>query len=100
MNGGDHHGYHNWEKATGAVRVRETTRAALLSIRRIGARGAKKRLADMAEQTEVKRRENGGVFPHGNRRRARGKADCLGVWCVRPSRTGSGAAKSEEGATP
>jgi DNA-binding transcriptional regulator YiaG len=38
---------YGWEKATGALRMRATTRAAILAIREIGAREARKRLEEM-----------------------------------------------------
>ena len=44
---------YNWEKKTGALRLRETTRAALFAIRHIGAKEAKRRLAEKAAVGKV-----------------------------------------------
>ena len=45
---------HMWEKRNGPIRVRHTTRAAILSIRTLGAREAKARLAGMANTKKTR----------------------------------------------
>jgi DNA-binding transcriptional regulator YiaG len=53
----------NWEKRQGAVRVRETTKSAILPLRTIGAREARKRLMEMkvkkSKQAASKRGKRG-----------------------------------------
>jgi lysozyme family protein len=44
------HGVYFWERKDGPIRVRQTTRAALLSIRTLGAREAKARLQTLAKK--------------------------------------------------
>ena len=48
------HGVYLWERKNGPLRVRQTTRAAILSIRTLGAREAKARLAGMAKPKKAK----------------------------------------------
>ena len=40
---------YNWERRTGALKVREKTRAAILAVRDFGAREARQQLAEMAK---------------------------------------------------
>ncbi len=55
-----------WERKDGALKLRDKTRAALLSIRGLGAREAKRRLAD--GQEEAKKRGTGGRRKRKQRR--------------------------------
>ena len=46
---------YNWEKKDGAIRVRETTRAALLPLRAMGAREARRQLEAMLKTPKTKK---------------------------------------------
>ena len=54
---------YGWEKASGPLRVRQTTRAAILAVRDIGAREAGRRLEEM------KGKKKPGATPPGRRRK-------------------------------
>ncbi len=47
---------YNWEKGSGALKLRSSTRAAILAIRGVGAREARNRLAEMSAATTRARR--------------------------------------------
>ena len=51
---------YQWEKKSGPLRVRDATRAAILSVRDLGAREAKERLAGMAEGKKVAKAKKAG----------------------------------------
>ena len=50
---------YQWEKKNGPLHVRETTRAAILAVRDLGAREAKERLAGLAGGKKGKARKTG-----------------------------------------
>ncbi len=47
---------YTWDKASGPLRVRQTTRAAVLAVRGLGAREAKRRLAEMKGERKATRK--------------------------------------------
>ena len=77
-----------WERKSGMLKLRGTAKAGVFAIRGIGAKEAKKQLAESGEGNEgelphghlrkgrgkarkrnVKQRNNGGAFPHGTQRK-------------------------------